>query len=210
MKRFEISMTAAVVALLASAVGLIGWGSPAAALPASGSVPGNTTTGAGVGVVVAAGPWEAPALGRGRASVNLRRDPDDASGGLDIRTVGTAQNGHKVLLKVRTYDAFDRHDVDLSSHDSFDFVLDTRADHASDRVVSMGYAHANGGRFVCRVHYPNGNYRHRRAHRTADHDLRCSLPLRWFAIEKTVRFSVTSYFGNPVDRAPDKHRYVGL
>ena len=140
----------------------------------------------------------------------VRRDPDDSSGGLDVRTVSTRTTPRRLVLWIGMWDR-------LEPLPGFDFIvipMDTRSTRPADLSADRGVTIFPEGH-RCRVQeYKSGRHIGRRpARRRGERSIGCSLPLGWFDIHKTVRFRVWGVDdpGDP-DRAPtDRARdYVGL
>jgi hypothetical protein len=139
----------------------------------------------------------------------VRRDPDDSTGGLDIRMVLTRTSPRRLVLWIGMWDR-------LHASEGFDFIvipMDTRSTKPMDRSADRGVT-IFPERHRCTVdEYKTGRYiGHRPSRRRGERSIGCNLPLGWFDINKAVRFRVWGVNYGDADRAPTNRErdYVGL
>jgi hypothetical protein len=136
-------------------------------------------------------------------------DPNDVTGGLDIRAssvtvVENADGTRRVRLGVKTYDEFD-----LIEAGSFYWQLDTWGGSGADYEVFMfGDADADGGPLFCLVHSTHGPlHRYSRHVTQGDSVATCAIPRRWLGIAKPISYRVAGRMEGVIDRAPDSGWY---
>lgn len=139
----------------------------------------------------------------------IRRDPDDSTGGLDVRMVLTRTTPERLVLWIGMWDR-------LHVSEGLDFIvipMDTRSTKPTDRSADRGVT-IFPERHRCTVdEYKTGRYiGHRPSRRRGERSIGCTLPLGWFDINKAVRFRVWGVDYASADRAPTnrERHYVGL